>query len=53
MTEEHISNPKKGLSLGTKAPSIDIKDINDNEINLLNIYKTFNGVLLDFFRGAW
>ncbi len=53
MTEEHISNPKKGLSLGTKAPLIDKKDISDNEANILAMCKTYNGVLIDFFRGAW
>ncbi len=53
MTEEHISNPKKGLSVGTKVPLIDTKDINDNETNLLTMCKTYNGVLIDFFRGAW
>ena len=53
MTEEHISNPKYGLQLGTKAPQIDTNDIFDNQINLIKILKEYRGVILDFFRGSW
>ena len=53
MTEEHISNPIYGLPLGVKAPIINTTDIFDNNINLIEILQNHDGVVLDFFRGAW
>ncbi len=53
MTEEHISNPKFGLPLGTKAPLIDTKDVFEQNINMTEILQNHSGVLIDFFRGAW
>jgi len=53
MTEEHISNSKKGLSLGVKAPIVETKDIYNNNINSINLLQKYNGILIDFFRGAW
>jgi hypothetical protein len=53
MTEEHISNPKKGLPLNSVAPSIDTKDIYGNLFILETSIAQNNGILLDFFRGAW
>jgi len=53
MTEEHTSNSEIGLSLGTKAPIIDTNDIFENKINLTTLLQNYQGVLLDFFRGAW
>ena len=53
MTEEHISNSKKGLSLGVKAPIVETKDIYNNNINSTNLLQKYSGILIDFFRGAW
>ncbi len=53
MTEEHISNEKKGLSLGVNAPIIETRDIYNSDINLTNLLQKYNGILIDFFRGAW
>jgi hypothetical protein len=53
MTEIHISTPNKGLTLGIKAPMIDAEDIDGNSINLTELLKKYNGVLLDLFRGSW
>lgn len=53
MTELHISTPNKGLPIGTKAPMIDTEDIDGDSINLTELLKKYNGVLLDLFRGSW
>ena len=53
MTEEHISNSKKGLTLGEKAPIVNTKDIYNKNINSINLLQTYEGILIDFFRGAW
>jgi hypothetical protein len=53
MTEEDFSDSKKGLTVGTKAPIIDTIDIYGNQINLTKILKSYRGVVIDFFRGAW
>ena len=53
MTETHISTPNKGLTIGSKAPIIDTKDIFDNEINLNNLLEKYRGVMLGFWRGNW
>ncbi len=53
MTEIHISTPNKGLTLGIRAPMIDTEDIDGDKINLSELLKKHNGVLLDLFRGSW
>lgn len=53
MNEIHISTLNKGLTIGTKAPMIDTEDIDGESINLTEILKKYNGVLLDLFRGSW
>jgi hypothetical protein len=53
MTEEHISNSKKGLALGVKAPTMSTKDIYNKNVNSTDLLQTYNGILIDFFRGAW
>ena len=53
MTEEHISNPKFGLPLGTKAPLINSNDIFEQNINMEDLLRDHHGLILDFFRGAW
>ena len=47
------SRTKKGLTIGTRAPSIDTVDINGNEIKLDDLLKSNDAVLVDFFRGIW
>jgi len=43
----------KGLNIHTKAPLINTVDIYDKPINLNNLLKKYDGVLIDFFRGNW
>lgn len=50
--EEEPPRPK-GLQINSNAPMIDTVDIYDNPINLDDLLKTYNGVLIDFFRGNW
>lgn len=45
--------PIKGISVGSKAPEIDMEDIEGNKIKLNNLLNEYSGVMLDFFRGAW
>lgn len=52
MNAEEPPRPE-GLNIMTKAPLIDTVDIYDNLINLNDLLKKFNGVLIDFFRGNW
>jgi len=53
MSEEHISNPEFGLSIGTIAPIIDTKDVFENPINSTEMFRENRGIIVDFFRGAW
>jgi len=55
MTEEHVSDKfsEKGLSTGIRAPNIKISDIYGNEASLDDLLKTYDFILIDFFRGAW
>ena len=53
MTETHTSTPNKGLSIGSKAPRIDTRDIYDNEINLDNLLEKYRGIMIEFWRGNW
>ena len=43
----------KGIQIHSKAPQIDTTDIYDNPIKLDELLESFNGVLIDFFRGNW
>ncbi|MFX1502751.1 MAG: hypothetical protein ACFFDH_17450 [Promethearchaeota archaeon] len=43
----------KGLILHSKAPQIDTTDIYDNPVKLDELLLSYNGVLIDFFRGNW
>ena len=53
MTKLHISTPNKGLALGTKAPMIDTEDIDGDHLNLTELLKKYEAILLDLFRGSW
>ncbi|MFX0039886.1 MAG: hypothetical protein ACFFCY_11730 [Promethearchaeota archaeon] len=55
MTDSNEKEPPrpKGLNLNSKAPLIDTLDIYENPVNLNNLLTTYNGVMLDFFRGNW
>jgi len=53
MTEEHISNPEKGLLLGSEAPMINKNDVFENAVDFINLIQNNRGILLDFSRGAW
>ena len=52
MADEEPPRPK-GLSVGSKAPMFDTNDIDGNNINLNQLLKNNQGVLIDFFRGNW
>ncbi|MHA1987154.1 MAG: hypothetical protein ACW98D_10980 [Promethearchaeota archaeon] len=43
----------RGVNIHTKAPSINTFDVNGKTVNLQNLLKTYNGVMIDFFRGNW
>jgi len=53
MTEAHISTPNKGLTIGSKAPIIETKDVFDIDIKLANLLEKHNGVMIEFWRGTW
>ena len=54
MTENiHTSTPNKGLTIGSKAPIIDTKDVFENEINLNKLLEKNRGVMIEFWRGSW
>ena len=52
MTDEEPPRPP-GLSIGSTAPTFDTVDIYGKKMNLLEILGTYNGLLIDFFRGNW
>jgi hypothetical protein len=52
MNDEEPPRPE-GIDINLKAPQIDTVDIFDNPINLADLLKDYNGVLIDFFRGNW
>jgi len=52
MADEEPPRPK-GLLIGSKAPVFDTEDIYGKKINLNQLLKTHEGVLIDFFRGNW
>ncbi|MHA1987027.1 MAG: hypothetical protein ACW98D_10345 [Promethearchaeota archaeon] len=53
MSDGETSNSEERLLLGTDAPTIDTIDVFNNKINLTEILRENNGVLIDFHRGAW
>lgn len=52
MTDQEPLRPN-GLSVGNFAPSFSTKDITGKIIDLEELLKEYNGVLIDFFRGNW
>lgn len=52
MNDEEPPRPK-GIDINIKAPQIDTVDIYENQINLSELLKDYEGVLIDFFRGNW
>ncbi|MFX1345480.1 MAG: hypothetical protein ACFFAI_10260 [Promethearchaeota archaeon] len=52
MNDEEPPRPE-GIELNIKAPQINTVDIYDNEVNLYELLRAYNGVLIDFFRGNW
>ena len=50
--EEEPPRPK-GLQIHSEAPMFETVDIYENPIILNDLLKTYDGVLLDFFRGNW
>ena len=53
MSDKETPKSEERLPLGTDAPIIDTIDVFNNEINLTEILKENNGVIIDFHRGAW
>jgi peroxiredoxin len=45
--------PKKGLSIGTQAPTFEILDAFGNKIDSVGLLKNSNGLILEFYRGAF
>ncbi|MFX0028882.1 MAG: hypothetical protein ACFE8B_06715 [Candidatus Hermodarchaeota archaeon] len=52
MNDEEPPRPK-GIEINFIAPQIDTVDIYNNQVNLIDLLKDYNGVLIDFFRGNW
>ncbi len=50
--EEEPPRPK-GLLIHIAAPMFEAVDVYENPIILNDLLKTYDGVLLDFFRGNW
>ncbi len=50
--EEEPPRPK-GLQIQSDAPMFETVDIYENPIILDDLLKTYDGVLIDFFRGNW
>ncbi|MFX0058222.1 MAG: hypothetical protein ACFE85_12000 [Candidatus Hodarchaeota archaeon] len=42
-----------GLNVGTEAPLINTQDIYGNKVDLPKFLETYDGVMIDFFRGNW
>ncbi len=55
MGDSNIEEPPrpKGLNINTLAPLIDTRDIYEKPINLNDLLKNYDGILIDFFRGNW
>jgi len=52
MIETEGARPK-GINIHSKAPLFNTFDIYSQPINLNDLLKTYNGVMIDFFRGNW
>ena len=52
MIEAEEPRPR-GINIHAEAPLINTLDIYGKPINLNNLLKTYNGVMIDFFRGNW
>jgi hypothetical protein len=52
MSDEEPPRPS-GLPESSIAPIFDTKDVYGNVMNLERLLETYNGVLIDFFRGNW
>jgi hypothetical protein len=52
MTDEEPPRPS-GLSAGSIAPLFEAVDVYGKNMDLIKLLETFNGVLIDFFRGNW
>ncbi len=53
MSDSETSNSDERLPLDTNAPMIDTVDAFGNPINLTEILKENNGLIIDFHRAAW
>ena len=53
MSNGETSNSEERLPLDTDAPLIDTVDVFNNKINLTEILKENNGIIIDFHRAAW
>ncbi|MFX1451098.1 MAG: hypothetical protein ACFFCM_09660 [Promethearchaeota archaeon] len=55
ITEINNGEPPRpeGIQINSIAPLIDTFDIYENPINLKDLLQSYNGVLIDFFRGNW
>ena len=53
MSDGETSNSEERLPLDTDAPLIDTVDVFNNKINLTEILKENNGIIIDFHRAAW
>ncbi len=53
MNENNNYPKEKGLSINTKAPEFSTTDVDGKKIVLKEILQNYNGLLIDFFRGAW
>ncbi|MFX1500183.1 MAG: hypothetical protein ACFFDH_04365 [Promethearchaeota archaeon] len=51
-TTNNTKRPK-GLPLNSQGPKIRTFDIYGNPVDLEELLKIHNGVLIDFFRGTW
>ena len=53
MSDKETPKSEERLPLEADAPLIETIDVFNNEINLTEILKEKNGVIIDFHRGAW
>ena len=53
MVKDHWPDANFGISVGSVAPDISGKDIEDQKFKLKNVLKEYNGVLVFLFRGTW
>lgn len=53
MVTDHWPEATWGIPVGSAAPDIRGKDIEDRKFNLKKVLNDFNGVLVFIFRGTW